>query len=121
MAAESDLLRALREYRSHVAIHHLHPERQNVLTKYEDNVRLPDQWELQYFGTTFYGPTQDYDQDGTNNLAEWAFNLNPVRPDIAALTPGTGLAGLPVAGYTGSGVNRRLTIEFVRRKNAALT
>ncbi len=47
----------------------------NALTVDEDNDGLPDQWELQHFGTTFCGPTQDNDQDGANNLAEWAFNL----------------------------------------------
>ena len=93
----------------------------NALTEDEDNDRLPDQWELQYFGTTAYGPTQDNDKDGANNLIEWAFNLNPAQPDIAALTPGTGTAGLPVARLTGSAGNQRLTIEFVRRKNVALT
>ena len=35
--------------------------------------------------------------------------------------PGTGTAGLPVARLTGSPGNQRLTIEFVRRKNASLT
>ncbi len=47
--------------------------------------------------------------------------LNPTRPDIAVLRPGTGTAGLPVARLTGSAGNQRLTIEFVRRKNAGLT
>ena len=61
------------------------------------------------------------DGDGANNPAEWAFNLNPTRPDIAALMPGTGTAGMPVARLTGSAGNQRLTIEFVRRKNAGLT
>ena len=84
-------------------------------------IGLPDAWELQYFGTTAYGPAQDNDQDGANNLMEWAFNLNPTRPDSAALTPGTGIAGLPVARLTGSAGNQRMTIEFIRRKNAALT
>ena len=93
----------------------------NALTEDEDNDRLPDAWEVQYFGTTIYGPTQDNDKDGANHLAECAFNLNPTRPDIAALTPGTGTAGLPVARLTGSAGNLRLTIEFIRRKNAGLT
>ena len=93
----------------------------NALTEDEDNDRLPDAWELQYFGTTAYGPTQDNDKDGANNLAEWAFNLNPTRPDIAALTPGTGTAGLPSIRLTGTGNAQHLTVEFVRRKNAGLT
>ena len=93
----------------------------NALTEDEDNDRLPDAWELQYFGTTIYGPTQDNDKDGANNLAEWAFNLNPTRPDIAALAPGTGTAGLPSIRLTGSGNAQHLTVEFVRRRNAGLT
>ena len=94
VAAESDLLRALREHRDHRAIHHLHPERQ----KRADGGRgffigLPDAWELQYYpNINSYNATNDIDKDGANNLAEWAFNLNPTRPDIAALTPGTGTA-----------------------------
>ena len=49
------------------------------------------------------GPTQDNDKDGTYNLAECAFNLNPTQPDIAALKPGTGTAGLPSIRLTGAG------------------
>ena len=94
----------------------------NALTEDEDNDRLPDAWELQYYpNINSYNATHDIDKDGANNLAEWAFNLNPTRPDIAALTPGTGTAGLPVARLTGSAGNLRLTIEFIRRKNAGLT
>ena len=93
----------------------------NTLTDDEDNDRLPDAWELQSFGTTAYGPTQDNDNDGANNLAEWAFKLNPAWPDIAALTPGTGTAGLPSIRLTGTGTAQHLTVEFVRRKNAGLT
>ena len=94
----------------------------NALTEDEDNDRLPDAWELQYFPSIFYyDGSSDPDRDGANNLAEWAFNLNPTRPDIAALTPGTGTAGLPSIRLTGTGSAQHLTVEFVRRKNVALT
>ena len=94
----------------------------NALTEDEDNDRLPDAWELQYFPSIYYyDGNSDPDTDGANNLSEWAFNLNPTRPDIAALTPGTGTAGLPSIRLTGTGSAQHLTVEFVRRKNAGLT
>ena len=96
--------------------------RKNAQAEDEDNDRLPDAWELQYYpNINSYNAANDIDQDGATNLAEWAFNLNPTRPDSAALTPGTGTAGMPVARLTGSAGNQRLTIEFIRRKNVALT
>ena len=93
-----------------------------TMTEDADEDRLPDAWELQYYPNIYsYNATNDIDKDGANNLAEWAFNLNPTRPDIAALTPGTGTAGLPSIRLTGSGSAQHLTVEFVRRKNAGLT
>jgi hypothetical protein len=51
--------------------------------------------------------------DGVTNLEKFAFNLNPLAPDVRHLTVGAnGNAGLPGGAYTG-GV---LRIEFLRRK-----
>jgi hypothetical protein len=51
--------------------------------------------------------------DGVTNLEKFAFNLNPLAPDVRHLTVGANNpAGLPGGAYTG-GV---LRIEFLRRK-----
>lgn len=51
--------------------------------------------------------------DGVTNLEKFAFNLNPLAPDVRHLTVGANMtAGLPGGAYTG-GV---LRIEFLRRK-----
>ena len=59
--------------------------------------------------------TNDIDKDGANHLAEWAFNLNPTRPDNAALTPGTDIAGLT---YTVRFANSPAGASFVSAVNA---
>ncbi len=38
---------------------------------------LPNDWELQYFPDLSQGPTDDYDGDGLNNLAEYNLGLDP--------------------------------------------
>ena len=42
-----------------------------------DGDGLPDDWERQYFGTLAYGPNDDRDHDGMNNLAEYLAGTNP--------------------------------------------
>ena len=93
----------------------------NLQNDDEDGDGLPDAWEMQYFGTTGYGPGQDNDGDGVNNLLECAFNLNPARPDVALLTPGTGTAGLPSVRLIGVGNDAHLAVEFVRRRGGLIT
>ena len=79
-------------------------------------------WQHAYFtptqlaDATVSGPNADADGDGIPNLLEFAFNLDPMYPEPAVMTAGTGLRGLPLirpeqvaAGDT------RLTVEFVRR------
>ena len=59
------------------------------------------------------GPGQIPQNDGVANLEKFAFNLNPLAPDVTQLAFSAGdLAGLP-AGAQVSGV---LQLEFLRRK-----
>lgn len=62
------------------------------------------------------GPTQTPQNDGVTNLEKFAFNLNPLSPDVRHLTAGAGAltesAGLPA----GATVGGTLRIEFLRRK-----
>jgi hypothetical protein len=59
------------------------------------------------------GATQTPQNDGVTNLEKFAFNLEPLAPDVRRLTVGAnGTAGLPGGAYTG-GV---LRLEFLRRK-----
>ncbi|HLP00646.1 MAG TPA: M6 family metalloprotease domain-containing protein [Opitutaceae bacterium] len=57
--------------------------------------------------------------DGIENLLKFAFNLNPSSVDTRTLTPGTGTAGLPTIGTTTVGGTTYLTVELLRRKDAA--
>lgn len=63
------------------------------------------------------GATLDVDGDGSNNVIEFGFNMNPLTPD-APLTATTGTAGMPLVRATGAGATRRLQLEFIRRKTA---
>jgi hypothetical protein len=62
------------------------------------------------------GPGMMPQNDGVTNLEKFAFNLNPLAPDVRRLTAGAGAlaesAGLPV----GARVGGVLRIEFLRRK-----
>jgi hypothetical protein len=49
-------------------------------------------------------------------VLEFAYNLNPNTPATPTLTPGTGTAGLPSIHLPGTGADRHLVIEYVRRK-----
>jgi hypothetical protein len=84
-----------------------------------------DAWQTLYFSpsqiadSSVSGPLADPDGDGVANLLEFALNLDPTFAEPAAMTPDTGLRGLPtVRVETISGVDR-LTIEFVRRTAAS--
>ena len=64
-------------------------------------------------------PQGDLDNDGVENLLEFALNLDPIFSEPAWMIPNTGLRGLPVVrAETILGVDR-VTIEFVRRTVAS--
>ena len=59
------------------------------------------------------GPAQIPQNDGVTNLAKFAFNLNPLAPDVRRLSVGgNGTVGLP----GGAVVGGKLRLEFLRRK-----
>jgi hypothetical protein len=59
------------------------------------------------------GPQQTPQDDGVPNLLKFAFNMDPTKPDVRALSAGAdGTAGLPGGAMVG-GV---LRLEFLRRK-----
>jgi len=62
------------------------------------------------------GPDADPDKDGLSNLLECAFNLPPMSSGLPVLTPGAGTSGLPSISVAGEGVNRKLRLEYLRRK-----
>ena len=62
------------------------------------------------------GPDADPDGDGLTNLLECAFNLHPMTAGLPVLTPGTGTSGLPSVSTTGAGPDRKLRLEYLRRK-----
>ena len=64
--------------------------------------------------TTAYG--SDSDQDGVPLLLEYAFNLSPVEADGNLLNPGSETGGLPLVYLDDSGVEPRLVIEYLRRR-----
>lgn len=65
------------------------------------------------------GAGADPDGDGVSNLLEFAFNLDPTYPEPAVLAPAAGVRGLPSIRVEGSGGERRLTIEYIRRSAAS--
>jgi hypothetical protein len=72
---------------------------------------LPDDWQLQYFGSLSSGPQADPDGDGLDNFAEYAFGTNPADP-----------RSLPTirARLSGTGPQRSFTFTFRRRAGSAL-
>jgi phosphatidylinositol-3-phosphatase len=60
-------------------------------------------------------PDADPDRDGAPNVAEFAYNLNPLASDARPVAPG-GTNGLPAARYLAGVSGGILEIEFVRRK-----
>jgi probable HAF family extracellular repeat protein len=61
------------------------------------------------------GPRHTPQNDGLENLVKFAFNLDPLTPDVRRLTVGAnGNAGLPGADF----INGKLRLEFIRRKAA---
>jgi uncharacterized repeat protein (TIGR03803 family) len=58
--------------------------------------------------------------DGVANLIKYAFNMNLSGSDSRTLVSGTGNAGLPAIGLTGTGASTMLRVEFLRRKGSGL-
>lgn len=53
-------------------------------------------------------------------LLAFALNLDPKASDSRAMTPGTGMLGLPTASQPLVSGQKRLALEFVRRRAATL-
>lgn len=60
-------------------------------------------------------PLEDANQDGTENLLCYAFNLPPYPAFAAPMTAG-GISGLPLVTVVGEGATRRVRIEFLRQR-----
>src|SRR5690606_16859275 len=58
----------------------------------------------------------DSDKDGIPDLVEFAFNMDPAKQDTAQLSGQSDTSGLPRTSLSGSGAERRLQVEFLRRK-----
>jgi hypothetical protein len=74
-------------------------------------------WQILHFGSAAHpdaSPKADPDNDGVTNMAEFAFNLNPLQPDASTLTTG-GSTGLPRYNIEVVNERERLTVTFVRR------
>jgi acid phosphatase len=61
------------------------------------------------------GLNADPDHDGADNLAEFAYNLEPLVADSAAVTS-SGTNGLPAASYLSNSSGGVLEVQFIRRK-----
>ncbi len=77
-----------------------------------DHDRIPDDWEFGWFGNLNPTPEADPDQDGADNLAEFAFATNPVdRNSSPRLIPhlplirGTPALGLSLRRFSGGAVD----------------
>ncbi len=83
-----------------------------------------DTWRSRYFSAAelanpdISGPLADPGRDNVNVLLAFALNLNPKTNDAAAMKPGIGMRGLPVATLAEVDGQLRLTMEYVRRRAA---
>ncbi|OAI42862.1 hypothetical protein AYO41_03350 [Verrucomicrobia bacterium SCGC AG-212-E04] len=78
-------------------------------------------WIANYFASApDNSPTSNPSGDGVANLLKFAFNLAPNQASAQTLTAGTATAGLPLVRVEDLG-GPRLTIEYLRRKDAGLT
>jgi hypothetical protein len=75
--------------------------------------------------TTFHGltgtdanPSSDPDNDGADNLAEYAYNLNPKQSDGLAIDPVSGTRGLPAVRSSHEGNESFVDITQLRRRNS---
>ncbi len=79
-----------------------------------DGDGIPDDWEL-FYGLDPRSPVDadsDQDSDGMHNLLEFAFNLNPVKADVAGANA---TSGLPVAQLVSVPGGKVLEVNFLRR------
>ncbi len=65
-------------------------------------------------------PEADPDEDGANNLTEFAYNLNPLVADVHPVAS-LGTNGLPSARHFTVGINDTLQVQYLRRKAASVT
>jgi len=75
--------------------------------------------------TTFHGltgsdanPSSDPDSDGADNLAEYAYNLNPMQSDALAIDPGSGARGLPAVRLSHEANESFVEITQLRWRNS---
>ena len=61
----------------------------------------------------------DPDQDGANNLAEFAYNLDPSRADAHAVFP-SATNGLPAGVIVPIGEQTTFQVQYVRRQNPSI-
>jgi hypothetical protein len=74
-------------------------------------------WQTTHFGSPAAanaGPAFDPDNDGVDNLAEFAFNMDPLVANAAPL-PAGGSSGLPRYAVEQVEGKERLTVEFITR------
>ena len=77
----------------------------------QDGDGLPDEWELQYFGSTSATPAADSDKDGATNLMEFLAGTSPANPaSILRLSPLVASGALSVSVPTTS--NRIYRLHF---------
>lgn len=80
-------------------------------------------WQKLYFtptqiaNTAVTGPEGDFDEDGINNLLEFALNLDPTFAERTMMPPSMGYRGLPLIRVESSTGSNRLTMRYVRRKS----
>jgi hypothetical protein len=74
--------------------------------------------------TAFHGitgtdanPLSDPDGDGADNLAEYAYNLNPRQSDALPIDPVSGARGLPAVRLARDGDNSWIEIVQLRRRD----
>lgn len=82
-------------------------------------------WQKLYFSPTqisnpaLSGRSADFDGDGIPNLLEFALHLDPIFSENIAITPGTGVRGLPHGSVVDDNGTPRLALEFIRRSTTS--
>jgi hypothetical protein len=88
------------------------------------NLSSPEAWTAWRQTSRLEGASADKDaiphEDGVTNLLKYAFFLDGSRSDVTPLVPGTGIKGLPSVKISGSGENKVLRVEYLRRKGSGL-
>ena len=81
-------------------------------------------WRELFFGNEADNPEiagwlVDADHDGIPNLVEYAFNLDPSRPESASPAEGSGVSGIPSIRLVRESEVNRLHVEYIRRKSSS--